>query len=244
MTDLYAMAPKQAIEVISAAGADDPATLIRDHSAAGLVRSFALRHVTIDAQGNRTLVRGRAIQTQTWDRMIRDGVDGDVWGGGTVRLPGSELIGGEAALHITGVAFHPDDIRRLADQQRPPLQPPRKRASTSPVPQVHGDKPTPTVVEQATDARSNRRPNAAAIPPGAILCTVNQAKEELGIGHTKVYELLKAGRLTRAEGVAGTRITLASVMALAAATGASGSTLAWRSPQQSLTSTTQTNRLP
>lgn len=39
VTDLYAMTPRQAIEVISEAGADDPATLIRDHSAAGLVRS-------------------------------------------------------------------------------------------------------------------------------------------------------------------------------------------------------------
>lgn len=220
VTDLYAMTPKQAIEVISAAGADDPATLIRDHSAAGLVRSFALRHVTIDAQGNRTVVRGRAIQTHTWERMIRDGVDGNVWGGGTVRLPGSELVGGEAALHITGVAFHPDDIRRLADQQRPPLQPPRKRAPTSPAPQAEAVAQATAAVEQVTDTPPTRRPNAAAIPPGAILCTVKQAKEALGIGHTKVYELLKTGRLTRAEGVAGTRITVASVMALAGATAA------------------------
>lgn len=220
VTDLYAMTPKQAIEVISAAGADDPATLIRDHSAAGLVRSFALRQVTIDAQGHRTVVRGRAIQTHTWERMIRDGVDGDVWGGGTVRLPGSDLVGGEAALHVTGVAFHPDDIRRLADQQRPPLQSTRRRASTSPAPQAEAVAQATAGVEQLTDTNPRRRPNASAIPPGAILCTVSQAKEALGIGHTKVYELLKAGRLTRAEGVAGTRITVASVMALVGATGA------------------------
>ncbi len=217
VTDLYAMTPRQAIATIRDVGAEDPATLIRDHSAAGLVRSFALRQVTIDAQGNRTEVRGRAIQTQTWERMIRDGVDGDVWGGGTVRLPRSELLGGEAALHITGVAFHPDDIQRLADQQRPPLQPPRKRAPTSPASQVEAAAQATAAVEQLTDTPPRRRPNASAIPPGAILCTVNQAKEALGIGHTKVYELLKAGRLTRAEGVAGTRITVASVMALAGA---------------------------
>jgi hypothetical protein len=215
VTDLYAMTPKQAIEMISAAGADDPAKLIRDHSAAGLVRSFALRHVTINAQGNRTTERGKAIQAHIWERMIRDGVDGDVWGGGTVRLPGSELVGGEAALHITGVAFHPDDIRRLADQQRPPLPPTRKLTSTPPAPQAEAVTQAPVAVEQVKDAPPKRRPNAAAIPPGAILCTVKQAKEALGIGHTKVYELLKAGRLTRAEGVAGTRITVASIKRLA-----------------------------
>ncbi len=215
VTDLYAMTPRQAIEVISAAGVQDPATLIRDHSAAGLVRSFALRHVTIDAQGNWTTERGRAIQAHIWERMIRDGVDGDVWGGGTVRLPGSDLVGSEAALHITGVAFHPDDIRRLADQQRPPLQLTRRPASTSPAPQSKAVAQAPAAAVQMTDTPPKRRPNASAISPGAILCTVNQAKEALGIGHTKVYELLKAGRLTRAEGVAGTRITVASVMALA-----------------------------
>ena len=215
VTDLYAMTPRQAIDVISEAGVEDPATLIRDHAAAGLMRSFALRQVTIDAQGDRTVARGRAIQTHTWERIIRGGVDGDVWGGGTARLPGSELVDGETALHITGVAFHPDDIRRLANQQRPPIQSSQKRPSTSPAPEAVASAPTAATVEQVTDTPPKRRPNGTAIPPGAILCTVKQAKEALGIGHTKVYELLKAGRLTRAEGVAGTRITVESVKALA-----------------------------
>ncbi len=62
VTDQYAMTPKQALTVIEAAGVDDAAKLIRDHAAAGLVRSYAQLQVTIAADGGRQELRGGRIQ--------------------------------------------------------------------------------------------------------------------------------------------------------------------------------------
>jgi excisionase family DNA binding protein len=48
-----------------------------------------------------------------------------------------------------------------------------------------------------------------------LLVSPKDAQRILGIGHTKIYELLKAGALTRVKLGAATRISVASIHALA-----------------------------
>lgn len=211
MTDQYAMAPKQALEVIEAAGVEDAAKLIRDHAAAGLVRSYALSQVTIDARGGRAQVRGGAIAPDAWERMIGEGVDGDVWSGGTVRLSGSGLVGGLAALHITSVAFHAEDIDRLARQQRPPHgQATTKRVKVERTPAVEEEADEAPV---ARPARPNKAPDLSVLHSGALLLTIRQTEAALARGRTWIYDRIKEGKLVQPEG--DTRITAESVRRLA-----------------------------
>ena len=210
VTQFHPLTPKQAIDIIDATGVEDAAKLIRDHAAAGLVKSYAQVQVTIGARGERTSVRGAAVSAELWERMIREDVDCDAWNGGTVRLAGSGLIGGEPAVHITGIGFNPSDVERLACQQRPAPTRPAK------------PKTVPIVALEAREAGepvaapvARRRPDPTTISSGAILCTIKQAGDALGIGRTKVNGLMNSGKLERVEDIAGVRITVASVRALA-----------------------------
>ncbi len=137
MDDPYSITPKQALGLITAVGVEDAAKLIRDYAAAGLVRSYALRQITIDAKGSRHEVRGGRVPPSTWERIIAADVDQDIWSGGTARLPGSDLIGGDPAIHVTAVAFHSDDINRLADHQH--LQPSIQRTVSPATPTLGSD---------------------------------------------------------------------------------------------------------
>lgn len=220
MTQFYAMTPKQAMDAIAAAGVEDAARLIRDHAAAGLVKSYAQIQVTLDARGERRTVRGAAVAAETWERMIRDGLDGDVWGGGTVRLAGSELIGGIAALHVTGIAFNPADVERLARQQRPtpqPSQPVKHERAPAMVAAIAT--PTQEPTPGPTVACGRKVPDLTALHAGALHLTVAQTKAALSIGHTTLYKLLNAGNLERAPSKAGTRITAESVRRYAGLSG-------------------------
>jgi hypothetical protein len=202
--DPYSITPKQALGLIAAAGVEDAAKLIRDYAAAGLVRSYALLQITIDAKGRRHEVRGGRVPPYTWERIIAADVDQDIWSGGTARLSGSDLIGGDPAIHVTAVAFHSDDIMRLADHQH--LKPPAKRAVSpvSPTPGIDADAaPTPKPIKK------QQAPDLNALHSGALLLTVNQAMAALAIGRTKVYELINEGTLERPDG--GTRVTAGSV---------------------------------
>ncbi|WP_288338456.1 helix-turn-helix domain-containing protein [uncultured Sphingomonas sp.] len=212
MTDQYAMTPKQALAMIEGTGVEDPAKLIRDHAAAGLIRSYAQLQVTIAPDGGRHEVRGGKVQPATWERVVAAGADADVWSGGTVRLVGSDLIGGTPAIHVTGVTFHLSDIERLANQQRPSVEGGKPQQNVSVAPNESGEDQGPT---QKSARQKRPQPDPTAIQPGAILCTIKQAGEALGIGRTKVNELMTSGRLIRKRIDGGVRIEVASVRSLA-----------------------------
>lgn len=196
--------------MVQAAGVEDAAKLIRDYAAAGLVKTYAELQVRIAADGARTSVRRGAVPAELWDRMVDEGADGDAWTGGTVRLVGSELIGGMPAVHVTGLSFNPAHVQRLVDQQLPTsLAAARvQKAALSPTSSEETADPQPTTARYAG-------PDASAIPANAILCTVKQAGEALGFGRTKVNELMKTGLLERRRVGSSTRITLESGRALA-----------------------------
>lgn len=210
MTDTYAMTPKQALEVIEATGAEDPARLIADHAAAGLVRSYAQVQQTIEAGGERNVVRGARVQPAVWERMIAEGVWRQAWTGGTVRMVRSDLIGGAPAVHVTGFAFHPADVERLANQQHPTPQGAAKHTKVAAQVQTEISEG-----ELVTVTPPPQKPQPSAIPPGALLATVKQAEAALGFGRTKINGLMNDGTLVRVKKGHAVRIEVASIRAFA-----------------------------
>lgn len=196
VTDEYALPPREALGMIAATGAGDPAKLIRDHAAVELVRTYAQVTTVFDEKGEREIFRGTRLAGHLWERMIRDGVDAEAWSGGTVRLVGSDLIGGEPTVHITGIAFHAGDVERLARQQRSPA-----RAATRPKNAAASIGEPATLREDTQDEPSDGKqanlPSVAAPHEGALLMTHNQAMAVTGTKRTKFYALLKVGTLRR-----------------------------------------------
>jgi hypothetical protein len=211
VTQFLTLSPRQAIEIIEAAGVKDAPRLISDHVAAGLVKSYAQVQTTITANGERASVRGGAVAAIVWERMIRDDVCCDAWDGGTVRLAGSDLIGGELAMQITGLSFNPADIDRLAGQQRPARQQSTMRRREA----VEAVGHQPVAGAGVLPAPMERRPDPKAIPDGALLATVKQAEAALGFGRTKINELMNDGTLARVKVGGATRIEVASIRAFA-----------------------------
>lgn len=209
LTAFHPVPPAKAIQLVEAAGVANAAQLIRDFTAAGLVKSYALVLETIEPSGSRTCVRGGTVPAELWQRVVNDGVEDAAWIGGTVRLAGADLIGGAPAVSITGIGFNDKDLQRLIEHQQGGV--PRPVARKAPAATVE-----PVGVPQPA-AAPKRRPDPGAIPDGALLATVKQVEAALGFGRTKVNELMNQGRLQRVAIDGGVRITVASVMALSGA---------------------------
>ncbi|MEH3103697.1 MAG: hypothetical protein PGN12_07300 [Sphingomonas phyllosphaerae] len=75
MTAFHPVPPAKAIQLVEAAGVPNAAQLIRDFTAAGLVKSYALVLETIEPAGRRTCVRGGAVPAGLWQRIVSDGVE-------------------------------------------------------------------------------------------------------------------------------------------------------------------------
>lgn len=212
MSAFQPIAPLKAVEFIEAAGVPDARRLIADFAAAGLIKSYALSVETIEVSGRRACTRDGAISPDLWQRVIRDGVVDDVWTGGTVRLAGASLIGGEPEVRITGIRFAEKSLHRLVDHHRGdgPKPAPAKKANPAPAEPVEivGDEPPVAVSPPA------RQPDASAIPPGAEWCTVKQAQQATGFGRTKINEMMIDGRLVRKKIDSAVRIEVASLRAL------------------------------
>lgn len=208
MTAFHPLVPAKAVELLEAAGIPHAARLIRDHAAAGLVKSYAMVVETIQVSGATTCVRGAAVPVDLWRRIIAEGGDEDVWTGGTVRLAPGDLVGGVPAVNITGIGFNGADLQRLIDQHRgvASKRPMRPKVTASETVSL-GDDPAP----MPSPARKRREPDLSALHSGALHLTVEQTKAALSIGHTTFYKLLNAGDLERAPSKAGTRITAESV---------------------------------
>lgn len=211
MTAFHPVPPAKAIQRVEAAGISNAAQLIRDFTAAGLVKSYALVLETIEPAGSRTCVRGGTIPAGLWQRVVNDGVEDSAWIGGTVRLAGADLIGGKPAVFITGIGFNDKDLQRLIEHQQGGVPKPAAKKTSVPIVESVG------ALQSTTSPK--RRPDPGAIPDGALLATVKQAEAALGFGRTKVNELMNQGRLERIVIDGGVRITVESVKALATSAG-------------------------
>lgn len=207
----------KAAQLVEAAGVEDAQTIVADFAAAGLVKTYALAIETIDARGGSTCVRGATVPVDLWQRVILDGIVADVWASGTFRLAGSELVGGAPAAVVTGITFNAKHIDWLiAHHEGAPVSRRRKRKAPA-GPQVAVAEAVDKLVEAVADAPPVRRKaDLTAIPPGALLATMEQAENALGVCRGTIYNLVERGKLVRKEtGLRSVSIEVASIRAFA-----------------------------
>lgn len=200
MIGFSSISPLKAVSFAEDAGIPDARRLISDYAAAGLLKSYALVVETVEAGGHRSAVRGGAVSAALWQRIVQEGATDDVWAGGTVRL-----IGGDPEVRITGISFSEKHLQRLisraaGEYAAKPSKPP---AGLNSAPAVKAKPP-----------RSPASLGVDAIPAGAISVTVNQAMAALGLGRTKINELMGNGALERVKVGARTLITVESIRKL------------------------------
>lgn len=200
MTAFQPLSASAAIGLVEAAGIQDARQMIADFAAAGLLKTYALAIETVEEGGQRSTIRGSAIPAELWHRIVDEGRLDDAWRGGMVRL-----TAGQPQVAITGISFSEKHVERLVEQRRPALATASiRRAEPAPVSEVP---------EQRT---RNRKPVPAAsgIPDAAELVTVDQAMAALGLGRTKINELMGEGSLTRVKIGRRTLIKVESIRAL------------------------------
>ena len=218
--------PKKAIQRVEEAGVIDAASMIRDYAGAGIVTSYAMVVETIGADGGRSCVRDAAIPVALWHRMIDEGADEGIWTGATVRLAGVDATA-VPKVNITGVRFNEGDLYKLVALlgdgalSSPDFRIPSAGEALAPlrVPDARTED-TPAVVETPIPrkTRERRQPDPSILMPGKLLLTVAETQAALGLGRTKVNELMNDGRLVRQHIDGGVRIEVASVKALAGLT--------------------------
>lgn len=222
MNTFAPVAPMKALEMVEAASLEAGRQIIADFTAAGLVKTYALVIEMIDARGVATCVRGATIPPTLWQRIILEDAVADVWNSGTVRLDGSELIGGALAVVITGITFNPKHLGKLLEHhgQAPETAP--RAAAEAPARAKAADAICKADVAAAPVAQTpqSQRQEPAAIKPGAIWATVREAMSATGLGRTKINELMNDGTLVRKKFGRATRIEVASIRALAENLGA------------------------
>lgn len=197
----------KAAQLVEAAGIADGKRIIADFAAGGFVKSYALSIETLDASGAGTVVLGPKVPKTMWKRIVQAGRGTDVWSSGTVHLAGAAII--------TGITFKPDSIAWLiahhADAPASCGSPAEAGSNSLDEPAV-----AMTAAPVAPEAPQRRKPDPTAIPPGALLATIEQAMKALGLSRGTINNLLKRGTLVRKEtGLRSVSIEVASIRAFA-----------------------------
>jgi hypothetical protein len=176
LTAFVPVSPMKAVELVESAGIMDARRVISDNAAAGLVKSYARVIETEPVAGGKDRVLGAAVPVDLRQRIIREGVVADVWTGGTVRLAAADLIGGAPAVSITGIGFAEKHLRQTIDHHRGQVsgEPRSKKATVGLAGKIAAPVDAPVAERSA--------PDPAAIPAGAMLCTIKQAMAALGRG--------------------------------------------------------------
>ena len=226
MTAFHPLPPKKAIQLVEEAGVQDAALMIRDYAAAGIVKSYAMVVETISVDGGRSCVRDAAIPVTLWHRMIEEGADEGIWTGATVRLASIDATA-VPKVNITGVRFNEGDLHKLVALlgngavAAPDVRTTPAVEASAPV-GVHDARmeDVPAIVDTPAPrkTRERRQPDPSILMPGKLLLTVAETQAALGLGRTKVNELMNDGRLVRQHIDGGVRIEVASVKALAGLT--------------------------
>ncbi len=223
MTAFHPLPPKKAIQLVEEAGVMDAALMIRDYAAAGIVKSYAMVVETIGADGSRSCVRDAAIPVALWHRMIDEGADEAIWTGATVRLAGIEATAVPKA-NITGVRFNEGDLYKIVTLlgdgavAAPDIRATPAVEAPAPfgVPDTRTeDVPAVVDVPAPRKTRERRQPDPTILMPGKLLLTVTETQAALGLGRTKINELMNDGRLVRTKIDGRVGIDVNSVRALA-----------------------------
>lgn len=209
----------KAVEQVEAAGLEDARRIVADFAAAGLVKSYALMIETIDARGVSACVRGATVPVEIWQRVVLGDIADDVWSAGTVRLPGSELVGGVPAVIVTGITFSRKHIDWLiAHHDGVPLSRRRKR---KPNPKAAPQAVATVVANEDDDVAAAppaaiRKANPGVIPTGALFASMEQTMVALNKSRGTIYNLIERGQLIRHnDGLRSVSIEVASIRAFA-----------------------------
>lgn len=210
--------PRLAIDLVQSAQLGEAGRVLVDFAAAGLVKGYARLIETVDARGTRTEVRDSRIPRNLWRRIVDEGRVEDAWTAGSVRLAGSDLVGGAPAVTVTGIRF--DDVSLQATIAQHNLSAGVGRVRRTPVTSVAATdavltEPPPTAVAPASLSRAS----PIAIPEGSVTVTIKQAMAALGLGRTTVDKLCGIGRLTRVKVGGRALITVDSIRTLVAGAG-------------------------
>ncbi len=149
-------------------------------------------------------MRDGTIPAELWDRIITEDKTRDAMAGGSVRLAGSDLIGGAPAVRLTGIRFSEGSLLKMLARYKAKPAPAPKRAT----------KPTKPVVDDLPTAPEPQAAMKDAIPPGAITISVDQAMQATGIGRTKINQMMNDGTLDRRKSGRRTLITVESIRRL------------------------------
>ncbi len=203
--------PSKAIKLVEAAGLAEAQSILADYAAAGLIKTYALARVTIQTGQTAQTVRDAAIPAKIWQRIISDSKTVEALNGGTVRLAGSDLIGGEPDVQITGIRFSgvslDNVLGRYCSKPKPIARSKVRETST----------PTPTQqpkLDNGSKAGLEITPPKKLPPPiraGDLLASVDQAMQALNIKRTKTNQLMTDGILVRKKIGGCTRITVESI---------------------------------
>lgn len=217
MTAFNPISAQDAVELFDHAGLEDAAKVLADYSLAGRVKGYADWMEKLQPNGTRTEARNKKIEPEMWRRIIHEGKIGDI-ATGTIRLDGSSDFGGGPKWTIIGIRFHETGIRTVLAQQsgcgRPTTEPKPTKEREAVPPRGPDIYPKEECAAE-TPHLEPKRANPSAIPEGALLATIAQAQAALGLGRTKVNELMNSGRLIRREIDGGVRIEVKSIRAIA-----------------------------
>ncbi|MGB5777579.1 MAG: helix-turn-helix domain-containing protein [Allopontixanthobacter sediminis] len=181
--------PEKAIQATEAAGLHNAKAVLADFAAAGLIKTYALTRETGAVGGSVETVRDAQVPAGMWKRIVAENKVSHAMNGGTIRLEGSHLQGGAASVQITGISFSETSLAKVLERycrtsNRSPSSGPTPSPSLSP---VKGSAPV-------ADVRKAKKV-APQIKPGDIFASIAQTEQVLGLGRTKVNDMIKQGIL-------------------------------------------------
>jgi len=206
--------PSKAIKLGEAAGLPEAQSILADFAAAGLVKTYALIRATKPAGQTAQSVRDAAIPVEVWQRIIADGKTAEALAGGTVRLAGSSLIGGEPDVQITGIRFSEASLGnvlgRYCSEPKPIVSRKAKEAPTQVL------KPKSNAEPSAEPYMTSSEKVQPPIRDGDLTATIAQVMQSTGIKRTKINHLMNDGTLVRKKIGSRTVITVESIKRLLA----------------------------
>lgn len=214
MSAFNPITPGQAASLVEQASLGESAKVLVDFAAAGLVKGYARLIETVDATGRRE-VRDSRIPRDVWRRIAEAGKSDQVLSAVKICLDAGLV---DPAVEITGIRFDDKSLQTVIGQHSGAAHPiaevvaPAPEANAVPSAEIE---PQEVDLQPAQTAPAPKpRPETSALPEGAVLVTVNQAMAALGLGRTKINDLMLKGTLVRVKIDTRTLITTESIRAL------------------------------
>lgn len=191
------IAPQKALDMIAAAGfGDDPAKVIADYAAGGIIKGHArLLEITASGQQRRD-VRDQIISRDVWRRIIDEDKTGKIAAARAIRLAGSS-VRGVPEIDITGIRFDERSVAAVVAQHG---SNPHKPGESGPAVPVAHAVLRPTVPPVAEAATALTEPDSKAKPrviydAAAPAYSVKEAAAILGVCRATVNNHMRRGTL-------------------------------------------------